>query len=47
MSSLCPDCNADAELVELAPGVTVLTIRHDETCPYLAAIETDERTARP
>jgi len=29
----CPDCHADTELVQLAPGVAELTVHHDDTCP--------------
>jgi hypothetical protein len=29
----CPDCLADSELDASAPGVWLLTIRHDPTCP--------------
>lgn len=31
----CPDCLSDSELVEQAPGVFVLTVAHDQTCPTL------------
>jgi hypothetical protein len=30
----CPDCDADAEMVEHSPGMLVLAIRHDGTCPH-------------
>lgn len=33
----CPDCNADTRLVQIAPGVLVLEVAHDDTCPQLAA----------
>ncbi len=29
----CDDCNAEQVLAEHAPGVFVLEIRHDPTCP--------------
>ncbi|WP_029150098.1 hypothetical protein [Microbacterium indicum] len=29
----CPDCDADSRLVETAPGVYLLEIHHDDTCP--------------
>lgn len=29
----CPDCDADIELVEHAPHVFVVNVRHDDTCP--------------
>jgi hypothetical protein len=34
----CPDCNAYRELMEVASGVAVLAVFHDDTCPMLAAI---------
>jgi hypothetical protein len=30
----CPDCNADTELVQVSPGVHVLEVRHDDSCPW-------------
>jgi hypothetical protein len=30
----CPDCNSDAEADELMPGVLMVTISHDDTCPW-------------
>ena len=33
---LCCKCDADAELVRLAPGIYLLTIYHDDGCPELA-----------
>lgn len=35
-SSLCPDCDAARRLVEIAPGIRILQILHDATCPWLA-----------
>ncbi|WP_276330441.1 hypothetical protein [Mycetocola reblochoni] len=35
----CPDCNADASIEQLSPGVTRFNIWHDDTCPTLARIE--------
>ncbi|WP_183092959.1 hypothetical protein [Nocardioides stalactiti] len=32
----CEDCHAEQVLHEEAPGVLVLTVMHDPTCPYLA-----------
>jgi hypothetical protein len=32
----CAHCDADAELVEVAPNFMVLEIRHDPGCPELA-----------
>lgn len=29
----CPDCNATTALNEAAPGLLVLEVQHDETCP--------------
>lgn len=31
----CPDCASSSDLVEQAPGVFVLTVAHDDTCPTL------------
>lgn len=31
----CPDCQSASELIEQAPGVFVLTVAHDDTCPTL------------
>jgi hypothetical protein len=30
----CDDCDAYQEIAEPAPGVYVVTVRHDSTCPY-------------
>jgi hypothetical protein len=34
----CPDCNSENELTELEPGMFVVTVRHDDGCPYFAAL---------
>ena len=35
----CPDCNSDiGELVQEAPGVYSITVRHDSTCPRYRAM---------
>lgn len=34
----CPDCDNDVEL-RYQGGVAHLTVRHDDTCPWLAATE--------
>jgi hypothetical protein len=34
----CPDCSADTRLTEEAPGVYVLTVEHDDTCPTYRAM---------
>lgn len=34
----CPDCASDTALEEAAPGVYVLEVHHDETCPAYTAI---------
>lgn len=31
----CDDCHAEQVLHEEAPGVFVLTVLHEDTCPYL------------
>jgi hypothetical protein len=35
----CPDCNAAVGSVEVGPGVHQVFVFHDETCPWLAALE--------
>lgn len=42
-TSLCPDCNASRRLVEVAPGLTVLQVLHDDTCPWLSERKPDGR----
>ncbi len=37
--SECPDCCADTELVQSTPGVHVLEVRHDETCPAYRSMQ--------
>lgn len=37
--SLCPDCDASMRIVEVRPGVSVVQIYHDDTCPALRIIE--------
>ena len=39
--SECPDCCADTELVQSTPGVHVLEVRHDETCPAYRSMRRD------
>lgn len=34
----CPDCLSEASLVEHAPGVMLLEVRHDDTCPTYRAM---------
>jgi hypothetical protein len=36
----CPDCLSEQSLVEHSPGVMVLEVRHDQTCPSYRAMET-------
>lgn len=36
-TGVCPDCDADERLVEMAPRLYRLEIRHDDTCPWLRA----------
>lgn len=31
----CPDCDSRTELTERTPGVFVLAVAHDATCPAL------------
>lgn len=38
LSYECPDCASDAQLVQVKPGVYVLQVRHDDTCPTLRRI---------
>lgn len=35
LSYECPDCASDTHLVQVTPGVYVLEVRHDDTCPTL------------
>jgi hypothetical protein len=35
----CPDCLSEQSLVQHAPGVMVLEVRHDRTCPSYRAME--------
>lgn len=35
----CPDCDASVTVVEHAPGLFVMTVLHDDTCPRLARME--------
>jgi len=35
----CPDCCADTELVQPSPGVHILEVRHDETCPTYRSMQ--------
>lgn len=44
-SGMCPDCNADVQLIEVEPRVKRLTVLHDDTCPTLRAIEDRGRAA--
>jgi len=37
--SECPDCCAETELVQPSPGVHVLEVRHDETCPTYRSMQ--------
>lgn len=34
----CDDCDAYQELTAASPGVYVLAIRHDPSCPYLQGV---------
>lgn len=36
----CPDCNVDTGLVEVSPGVLVIQVYHDDTCPTFLRMET-------
>lgn len=35
----CPDCNASTSMGEQAPGVFVLEMAHDPTCPIYRALD--------
>jgi hypothetical protein len=35
----CPDCLSEQSLVEHGPGVLLLGVRHDETCPSYRAMD--------
>jgi len=41
LATACPDCNATAGLREIHPGVVVIEVRHDETCPTYKAMESE------
>lgn len=34
----CPDCNVETRLVQDEPGVYVLAVFHDDTCPAFNAM---------
>lgn len=40
----CPDCNAVMQPKQISPGVVVIGIFHDDTCPAFAAMK--KRAAR-
>ena len=40
----CPDCHADKRLSEQAPGVYLLDVEHDETCPAYRAMSNGRPT---
>jgi hypothetical protein len=33
----CPDCTSTQTMVEVAPGIVVVSIGHDDTCPWWQA----------
>jgi hypothetical protein len=37
----CPDCDAETHLDEDAPGVMVLDVEHDPTCPAYTAMTSE------
>lgn len=37
-SYVCPDCDADTNLVEEPDGVFILNVAHDTTCPSYGAM---------
>lgn len=39
----CPDCNATATVVEVAPNYFRGVVTHDDTCPWYAALKRDLR----
>lgn len=39
----CPDCHSEQQLAEEAPGVLVLTVQHDPTCPAYVAMTNGSR----
>lgn len=38
----CPDCNSDAIFETIEPGIYKLTVAHDDTCPWFAALEREQ-----
>lgn len=41
--TLCPDCNSDTILTDTGNNIWVLGIVHDDTCPTLAALATNQK----
>ncbi len=37
----CEDCPAEQELREIRPGLHLLEIKHDPTCPFYRALDTN------
>ncbi|MCV7150527.1 hypothetical protein [Mycolicibacterium pyrenivorans] len=37
----CPDCGSEVESIQVEPGVYEVLVRHDDSCPWLAAFERD------
>ena len=33
----CPDCASTSQIVTVSPGVFVMQVAHDSTCPWLAS----------
>ncbi len=38
----CPDCDSRARLTAYTPGVLILEVRHDDTCPTYRAMHREE-----
>ncbi|BCO57897.1 hypothetical protein MINTM005_31410 [Mycobacterium intracellulare] len=37
----CPDCNSVSAVVEVEPGYFRGVVRHDDSCPWYAALKRD------
>ena len=35
----CPDCDAETRTIEVASGITIMQVFHDDTCPTYLHME--------
>lgn len=40
-AALCPDCDSNVEIIELAPGIYSGQVEHDDSCPWFIALKQD------